>query len=65
MKASAFASAIVRRTVRLAALTRLSLTPLAAAGIAHAQHYTVTRTSHTILLAGDAHADPRLRNDAA
>ena len=64
MKTPSFASVIVRRTARWAALALMSLTALAA-GVAHAQNYTVLRTSHTILLADQAHADAHLCNYAA
>ena len=65
VKTPSFASAIVRRTVRWAALALMWMTALLAAGVAHAQNYTVIRTSHTILLADNAHADPHLCNYAA
>jgi len=49
----------------MVALTAMALAGLLAAGVAGAQTYTVARTSHTILLADDAHADPHLCNYAA
>lgn len=65
MKAFAFAPGIVRRAIQSAALALMSMTALLAAGVADAQNYTVARTSHTILLADDAHADAHLCNYAA
>ena len=65
MAASSHFTGIAREFGRFIALAAVSLVALLATGVAQAQTYTVTRTSHTILLADDAHADPHLCNYAA
>ena len=65
MAAFGFGTGVARGIGRMVALAAMALAGLLAAGVAGAQTYTVARTSHTILLADDAHADPHLCNYAA
>lgn len=65
MAACKLGTGVARGIGRMVVLAAMALAGLLSAGVAVAQTYTVARTSHTILLADDAHADPHLCNYAA
>lgn len=65
MAASRMSNRFARWVDRIVAGAAIAVLAGFAAGAAQAQTYTVTRTSHTILLADNAHTDAHLCNYAA